>query len=363
MALFFLFLPSIAFTLEIKYPTLSVGGKEFTITEGAELQDLILFLYYLALASGGILALAMLIFGGVRYFTSFGNPTVMKGALGQIFSALSGLLILLSSWLILNTISPELLTLKPLKELGLRPVGLPAIALPDITKGIIAHTSLKDPEAVVIRSSIPDLAEYLFDGEKIGLKGKIEKIEFRGEEKYGIILHKNTYYNQGNPGEAWLMTESGDVPDKNFSSITAFIMPSQSFYENGEGIRIYNRPYPERLKEPDCCPKCFWPWIQAKCTKKAFIPGDQIIKGVPDIKKYEVEKGKIANFYPQSFEFLGKKALNYMAIFWENTNYNGVGHVFFGKHCDDLKKADFGWNNPLPKSLKLIQVNLLLPGY
>ncbi|MDI6829622.1 MAG: hypothetical protein QME62_14180, partial [Armatimonadota bacterium] len=25
-------------------------------------------------------------------------------------------------------------------------------------------------------SSIPDLAEYLFDGEKIGLKGKIEKI-------------------------------------------------------------------------------------------------------------------------------------------------------------------------------------------
>lgn len=59
----------------------------------------------------GILAMFMIVIGGVQYVAAgaAGNPENTKDALNRITMAIGGLILALSSWLILNTINPKLL--------------------------------------------------------------------------------------------------------------------------------------------------------------------------------------------------------------------------------------------------------------
>lgn len=67
----------------------------------------------------GILAMAVLVYGGMRYITSAGNTASVEEAKESINSALTGLVLALVSWLIFSTINPDILVLKPVG------VGLP----------------------------------------------------------------------------------------------------------------------------------------------------------------------------------------------------------------------------------------------
>jgi hypothetical protein len=75
------------------------------------LPDYIMAIFNFSLMIIGIVVFGALIYGGFRYLTSAGNPSAMADAKDQIFSALLGLIILFSAWLILNTINPELVIL------------------------------------------------------------------------------------------------------------------------------------------------------------------------------------------------------------------------------------------------------------
>ncbi len=91
--------------LEIKYP--EVPGAEAPTTETA-LPDYVKYLFNLSIIIGGLLAFGVFILGGARHLTSAGDPTKMSDARDQIFSGILGLVVLLSSYLILTTINPQL---------------------------------------------------------------------------------------------------------------------------------------------------------------------------------------------------------------------------------------------------------------
>ncbi|MBZ9571879.1 hypothetical protein KJA15_00870, partial [Patescibacteria group bacterium] len=93
---------------EIDYPEIP-GAPE--ITRETILPDYIVYIFNFALMIIGLVAFGALIWGGVRYLTSIGNPAAMADAKDQIFAGLLGLIILLSSYLILTTINPELIFL------------------------------------------------------------------------------------------------------------------------------------------------------------------------------------------------------------------------------------------------------------
>ena len=80
----------------------------------ANITYLIAYLYEWGIALGGLAAFVALLIAGFVYMTSVGDPTKMKEAMDRIKSALLGLIFLLSSYLILNTINPELTTLRPI---------------------------------------------------------------------------------------------------------------------------------------------------------------------------------------------------------------------------------------------------------
>ncbi len=80
----------------------------------ADLGQQIANLYNWALRIGGLVGLAVLIFGGLIYATSAGNASRQDEAKNWLLGAVIGLLLLFSPFVILRTINPDLLTLRGL---------------------------------------------------------------------------------------------------------------------------------------------------------------------------------------------------------------------------------------------------------
>ncbi|MBI2013193.1 MAG: M23 family metallopeptidase [Candidatus Colwellbacteria bacterium] len=83
--------------------------------------------YSFALGIGALVALGVLIFGGILYTASAGNASRQDDAKQWITGSIVGLIILFGSWFILNTVNPELTKLTDLRLL----VNKAAEELPD----------------------------------------------------------------------------------------------------------------------------------------------------------------------------------------------------------------------------------------
>jgi len=85
-----------------------------TLTPKTTIAELVAYIYEWGIALGGLIVFIVLLIAGFNYITSVGNPGKMKDSMERIKSAFLGLILLLSSWLILHTINPELTTFRPL---------------------------------------------------------------------------------------------------------------------------------------------------------------------------------------------------------------------------------------------------------
>jgi len=111
--------------LEIEYPEIAGEQPEQVTTPVTEYFKYIFnFLIWIS----GIIALIALVVGGVLYLTSAGDPEKLGKARKQILAAFFGIIILLSSYLILRTINPELVSFEmpELEEIVFHPLDAPA---------------------------------------------------------------------------------------------------------------------------------------------------------------------------------------------------------------------------------------------
>jgi len=110
---------AIKFTPQIPIPGFSSGAVDVgTESNGIMTSDLltryIKAIYDYGLKATGILAAVILMGGGLLWLTSAGNESKIGQAKEMIVGAISGLVILFSAWLILNTVNPALLKLTPI---------------------------------------------------------------------------------------------------------------------------------------------------------------------------------------------------------------------------------------------------------
>ncbi len=84
----------------------------FPWSENADLAGLVKQIYLIALGLIGAVAVGMIVFGGIQYAASSGNPSKQNDARDRIAQAIWGVVLLLCAYLILNTINPELVKLK-----------------------------------------------------------------------------------------------------------------------------------------------------------------------------------------------------------------------------------------------------------
>ncbi len=113
--------------LEITYP--EIPGVTTPTTTKTALPDYIRYVFQFSLFLGALIALGSFVYGGVRYLTSAGSPSRIKDAKSQISAGLLGLIILISAYLILNTINPQLVAWE-VSLPGKAPTALPAAGPP-----------------------------------------------------------------------------------------------------------------------------------------------------------------------------------------------------------------------------------------
>ena len=105
---------------QLNWPTSPLTGVNFQQMEeegrAPQLHHFIEYLYGWGIGIGGFFVFAMLVYGGIEYMTAAGNPGKTKEAMKRITSAATGLVLLLASFLILNTINPQLTQLTDVTE-------------------------------------------------------------------------------------------------------------------------------------------------------------------------------------------------------------------------------------------------------
>ncbi len=103
-----------ALALLVQWPDSPIPGG-VTIDGNTQLHELIAYIYEWAITLGGLALFVVLIYAGVEYLTSAGKPETMRSAKDRIKDGVIGLILLLSIWLILNTINPALTSFEPLE--------------------------------------------------------------------------------------------------------------------------------------------------------------------------------------------------------------------------------------------------------
>ncbi len=96
-------------SLQLNWPD-SPGGTP--LDSGSGIAKLVKYFYEWGIGLGVIIFFGILVYAGFLYITSAGNPSKMKSAKSKIISGFSGVLLLLGSYLLLNTINPELTNIK-----------------------------------------------------------------------------------------------------------------------------------------------------------------------------------------------------------------------------------------------------------
>ncbi|MBI1971393.1 MAG: hypothetical protein HYS52_00900 [Candidatus Wildermuthbacteria bacterium] len=100
-----------AVELNLTYPTFP-GGPNINNPAEQNLANIIAWFYYAIVGIAGFAAFVMIVWGGVQWMGSAGNPQATGDAKDKVQKALLGLLIVLASVLLLQIVNPELTQLR-----------------------------------------------------------------------------------------------------------------------------------------------------------------------------------------------------------------------------------------------------------
>jgi len=143
----------LAQTLEIPYPQISgirpVPSSPYLYA---------LYVFYFAIGFVGILAFVSLVFSGLQYVTSAGDPEIKKRAKERILAALFGILILSFVIIILRTVRPENIFLRE-------------VTFPTVNVGVVFPTST----------------------EPGGIRDPLDHIHRTAEDMFKALLSLNTF--------------------------------------------------------------------------------------------------------------------------------------------------------------------------
>ncbi len=113
--------PSVNFKLIVPIPCLKLGVEKCATASETNPLKYIATLYNFGIGLGLLVAMAVIVFAGLRWATSAGNVTATADARDMIINAVLGVVMLLGATMILRIISPDLANLKldalePLKQ-------------------------------------------------------------------------------------------------------------------------------------------------------------------------------------------------------------------------------------------------------
>jgi len=196
--------------LEVDYPP--IAGQ--TLTSVTKLPDFMLYLFNAGITFGFFAVFVSLVMAGVFYVLSPAKPDLLANAKDRVSGAISGLLILILTYLIITTINPELknFTFKALP-------AAPAIqAVAKSAPGVYFYTgACPDKTTQPNTQSISDLGK--------NLKNKVTAVDIQQDANSDNSYISILYENPGFWGKCFYV--SGNTPCK---AVTPFAQ-SASIYQ------------------------------------------------------------------------------------------------------------------------------------
>ncbi len=104
----FLGLTQSVFALELDYPNFGFGGG---LGAFFDLPTYIVYVFQFLIISAGTIGIISIVISGFRILLSFGKPEAISAARGNIISVVLGIVLLMTSFIILRTINPELVNI------------------------------------------------------------------------------------------------------------------------------------------------------------------------------------------------------------------------------------------------------------
>lgn len=143
----FAFPAAAAYTPLVRLPGLPASGN-------INLSMYLVGLYNFLVSIVGIVAVMMMIVGGMRYITAGGSQTAISDAKDMISSAISGLVIAIFAWVIVSAINPDVLYIK--SGGGTAIISYPfmeSFVGPSTCKCIDGYTFINPPDALPLPAS------------------------------------------------------------------------------------------------------------------------------------------------------------------------------------------------------------------
>jgi hypothetical protein len=272
--------------LEITYPEIpGVSTPEYV---DAELPDYVNYAFRFSLVIIGFLIFGVIIYNGIKYLTSFGNPAKLSDAKQGIIAAALGSIVLLGSYIIFNTINPQLVTLTNPSPDAIKAKITPGayicnkvIDIPSILSKYTSENNESRNEAAqelkdemgkpgdkeacflinfssifknfTIKANSDDWTLFIVPIEKYNT----EKKEFYWEYEHGIVLHENDNFGgrcKVFPEEQLLYGQVEDPHPKidfEAKAVTLFQKLSTEPIEEAKGIILYEGPAYNEIGKQD----------------------------------------------------------------------------------------------------------------
>ena len=317
--------------LEVTLPAI---GADSEITTTPLLPDYVRYIFNFAVVICGFVSFGVLVLGGVRYVASAGHPSTMSDANSQMLSGIMGLVIILGSWLILNTINPELKKI----SVDYKPAEVTDIGTAEVLLCKSAGDEEKDCK--LIQRDVTTLGD--FDGQVGYVKFKEAK-----DLKYGAVLFSEPNFQ----GNCVVCLEEGCniAQAKGGYSIKVFTRGSGSGGTAGDkAVILYEADDYNKQCGPDCYQQCDSP--RDSCG--SFCMGWDIFGWEPKIRgakcwTFGADSADTGIGIAEKVRSLSLSK-NYLLIAFDHSNFTG--------HCEVYRTNRPAIGAQIIKSIKVISL-------
>lgn len=319
-------------SLEIKYPEISGAPPLEDVAVG--LPGYVKYVFNFFIIITGLIALGALVYGGFRYTSSAGQPVALQDAKNQIFAAFLGILILMSSWLILTTINPDLINFK---------LDKPPTAFSSLTPGVYLCLESTN-EIFAAQARIKQLKQMdVFDSARNqiieGLNKDLKKIETQcwlAKSEGEIVARFNDFaqYAYTVPAEDNTLHGAIIYQESNFGG------SAQVVYTLDPKVAAFNvsspssiRPFVLKKPRPGAYIEVFeltdFNWADPEKKSEIFALGESLAKGWPidfaEVGSVKIEGELIVIFFEQAGEWYSDTVLDVILETDANLHNNRMG--------------------------------------
>lgn len=348
--------------LEIIYPEIPGVSAPKVISSG--LPGYVEYIFHLSILLIGLIILGALIYNGIQYSISFGNPEKLSSAKQGIISAFLGAIILLSSYLIFNTINPQLTILELPEPEIIEPVVSPGFYFCDykvsgISNFIRVYKTGNKEQKIEATKVLKKAMIKEENGKgtcfKVNRSANFKNFAFNPDRHTVFVIPEKKWKKTG--GYEWIYNFGIIFHEKDNSqgkcdlgTVYAKIGPHPNLgFSKARSVTIFKKPDLEPVGKGITLYQCVNYNEEGNCPEGISTPGEASFKtgdSIEEVRKYKLEPHDLAG--DENDKKKGTRSIridpedSYFAILFSEDNFKGDTCEVIWENDDNLLDRPIG---------------------